>query len=349
MSQRSLARRTSLRDVAARAGVSVMTVSNVVNGKSARVSDDVRKRVLDAIAVLNYRPQLRGRSLRLARDFAIGLIILHPERRFLNDPFYTEVAAGMSNQLARDGYGLMVIGAQGIADLKTKLARISQLDAIAVLGFGDRAQRRADYQVIADLGVPLMLIGDDLVDGLPDASFVRQENEAAARALATLVLENGARHILFVRPEHVWPAMTQRERGVRAACAGRAVVETAAFSEIDFAVIVAALRDRLQAAPGIDAVMGGNDLFGIAALHAAGQIGRAVPADLIVTGFNGFEFRDFSSPLLTSMRSPAYDIGSEAARRLVHRIATGGFDPVGKVFDVTLMPGATLGRLAKAP
>ena len=336
--------RASLRDVAQRANVSVMTVSNVVNGKHARVGEEVRRRVMEAIAALNYRPQMRGRSLRLARDFAIGLIVLHPERRFLNDQLNTEVAAGMSNQLARDGYGLMVIGAQEIEDLKTKLARISQLDAIAVFAFGERAQRRADYQVLAELRLPMMLIGDDLTEGLADASFVRQENEAGARDLAETVLENGARHILFVRPLHVWPAMTQRERGVRAACAGRAVVETIACSEMDFAAIVAALAGRLAASPRVDAVMGGNDLFGIAALHAVLRIGWQVPRDLIVTGFNGFAFRDFSVPLLTSMRSPAYDIGVEAARRLVARIMTGAFEPEGKVFAVTPLPGLTVGR-----
>lgn len=345
MTKPEMPKRSSLRDVALLAGVSVMTVSNVVNGKTSRVSEDVRQRVREAIATLNYRTQLRGRSLRLARDFAIGLIVLHPERRFLNDPFSTEVAAGMSNQLALDGYGLMVIGAQDLDDLKSKLPRISQLDAIAVFGFGERAQRIADYQVLADLGLPIVLVGDDLIGGLPDASFVRQENEAGARELARMVLDCGARHILFLRPIDVWPAMTQRERGARAEATGRAEVETIACSELDFVKVVEVIAARLVQTPHVDAVMGGNDQYGIAALQAAARIDRKVPDELVVTGFNGFAFRQFSSPLLTSMLSPAYDLGTEAARRLVARIMTGAFEPGGKVFSVTPLPGQTVGPL----
>lgn len=339
--------RASLRDVAQLANVSVMTVSNVVNGKASRVSSEVRARVLNAIERLNYRPQLRGRSLRLARDYAIGLVILHPERRFLNDPFNTEVAAGMSNVLAERSYGLMVIGAQGMEDLRPKLARVAELDAIAVFGFGDRPQRQANYKLLAELGLPMMLIGDDQVEGLPDTSFVRQDNEGGARFLAEKVVENGAKRVLFVRPDHVWPAITQRERGVRLACKGCCEVETLACSEMEFSDIVAALAVRLQSAPAVDAVMGGNDLFGIAALHAAQRIGRTVPNDLIVTGFNGFSFRSFSIPLLTSMQSPAYEIGREAALRLVARLSSGAFEQAGKIFDVTPLPGLTLAPLAQ--
>lgn len=341
MSHSSRNKRTTLKDVAEWASVSMMTVSNVVNGKGDRVGEDVRLRVLEGINALKYRPQLRGRSLRLSRDFSIGLVILHPERRFLNDPFNTEVAAGMSNRIAADGYGLMIIGAQNKKDLETKLARVSQLDAIAVFAFGDRPQRRKIYAELAELGLPMMLIGDDMTDGLPDASFVRQDNEAGASALAETVFGAGARQILFIRPDHVWPAMTQRERGIRSAIGSRAQVETIACSEMDFTAIVAAVRSRLEQAPKIDAVMGGNDLFGIAAMHAAQHLGLKVPQDLMISGFNGFPFRDLSFPLLTSARSPAYEIGSVAAEQLIARIEKGSFQTPGIVLDVIQLPGMT--------
>src|SRR3712207_4832973 len=91
------ARPPTLRDVAARANVSVMSVSNVINGQTARVREETRQRILSAIEELGYRPQRRGRSLRMQREFAIGFTIVHPDRRFLDDPYITEVAAGMSN------------------------------------------------------------------------------------------------------------------------------------------------------------------------------------------------------------------------------------------------------------
>lgn len=332
-------RRATLRDVAIAAGVSTMTVSNVVNGKTARVSDEIRILVKKKIDDLKYVPHLRGRGLRLAKDFAIGLVMLHPERRFLNDPFNTEVAAGMSNKLAQNGYGLLIFGAQNSNDLENKLARISQLDALAVYIFGDTAQRSAVYAKLAALGLPMVLIGDEVGDALSDASFVRQKNEEGAFQLAERGLANGARKILFMRPDHFWPAMAQRELGARRAAAGRADVETMICTEINFEAVVNQVKTRLSSNPP-DFVMGGNDLFGIAATQAALQLGFTIKHDLMITGFNGFAFREYSMPLLTSMRSPAYEIGEEAAAALLKRIIKGSFQN-GKVLNVEFLPGDT--------
>ena len=334
--------RPTLRDVARLAAVSVMTVSNVVNGKTERVGQDVDKRVRQAISDLNYRPHHRGRSLRLARGFSIGLVVLHPDRRFLNDPLNTEVAAGMSNFLASEGYGLMIVGAQTINELELRLSRLAELDAIAVFGFGDQPERKRLYRLVGELGLPILLIGDDLVDGLADASFVRQENEEGAFRLAKYVLESGAQNLLFIRPDHVWPAMNQRERGIRTAAKGLAGVTVLKCSEVRFGAIVRAVKDRLLQDPSIDAVMGGNDMFGIAALHAARELARHVPSELFVTGFNGFAFRDYTNPLLTSVLSPSYELGQEAARQLLDRVVIGRFRVKGTVLPVQQLNGQTV-------
>lgn len=331
--------RATLRDVAAAAGVSMMTVSNVVNGKTERVSDEIRLLVNQKIEELKYVPHMRGRGLRLSRDFSIGLVMLHPEHRFLNDPFNTEVAAGMSNKLAQSGYGLLILGAQNFDDLKNKLPRISQLDALAVYIFGDTAQRETVYARLADFGLPMILIGDEPNNSLHDATFVRQKNEEGAFQLAQRGLANGAKKILFMRPDHFWPAMAERERGARRAAEERAAFETLVCTEINFQAVVAQIKGKLSENPP-DLIMGGNDLFGIAATQAALQLGLSIKRDLMITGFNGFPFREYSMPLLTSMRSPAYEIGEEAANLLMSRILKGEFQ-AGSVFDVEFLPGQT--------
>lgn len=331
--------RATLREVAEAAGVSVMTVSNVVNEKTQRVSDEIRLLVKKKIEELKYVPHLRGRSLRLAKDFAIGLVMLHPEHRFLNDPFNTEVAAGMSNKLAQNGYGLLIFGAQNLTDLENKLPRISQLDALAVYIFGDTAQREPVYAKLAEIGLPMILIGDEPNDSLHDTSFVRQRNEEGAFQLAQRGLANGAKNILFMRPDHSWPAMAQRELGARKAAEGRASFETMICTEINFQAVVNQIKTRLSENPP-DFIMGGNDQFGIAATQAALQLGISIKHDLMITGFNGFPFREYSTPLLTSMRSPAYEIGEETASLLMKRILQGDFQG-GRVFDVEFLPGQT--------
>jgi LacI family transcriptional regulator len=185
----------------------------------------------------------------------------------------------------------------------------------------------------------MVLIGDVVPDGLQDASFVRQKNEEGAFELASLAIQRGAKSILFMRPDHFWPAMAQREAGARRAASGRATVETMTCTEINFQSVVEQLKDRITA-NFPDLIMGGNDLFGIAATQAAKQLGIEVGSPLMITGFNGFAFREYPVPLLTSMRSPAYEIGQEAADQLVERITNGRF-PEGKVFDVTFFAGTT--------
>src|SRR5690349_4508659 len=89
----------TVNDVARRVGVSAMTISNVINGRLARVSEKTRKRVEAAIARLGYRPDLSGRSLRLSRRFLVELIIVDPSPTFVADAFTTAILAGLSNCL----------------------------------------------------------------------------------------------------------------------------------------------------------------------------------------------------------------------------------------------------------
>lgn len=340
-------RRARLIDVATAAGVSVMTVSNVVNGKTDRLSEGVLRHVRSKLEELNYVPDLRGRGLRLDRDFAIGLVMLHPERRFLNDPFNTEVAAGMSNELARNGYGLLVVGAKDLGDLEKRIARLSQLDALAVYVFGEKKQRTSVYRKLAHFNLPMMIISDDPPKDLKDCSFVRQKNEDGAFRLAKIGIKRGAKNILFIRPNYTWPAMEEREAGARKAASGKASFRTMVCAEIDFRAVVQQVREELKVNPP-DFIMGGNDLFGIAATQAARSEGFSINTDMLITGFNGFSFREYSIPVLTSMRSPAYEIGEATASGLLKRIVDGKFPPA-KVFEVDYLAGETCAQPGGAP
>lgn len=343
MTQKS---RTTLRDVARLAEVSVMTVSNVINGHKDRVSADVAKRVQEAVKELNYRPQTSGRSLRLSRDFSIGLIMLHPDRRFLNDPMNTEVAAGMCNYLAGQGYVLVTLGAQNVDELEAMMSRLNGLDGFVVFASGALETRQEVYRKMADLGKPMMIVNDAQFEGLADTASITFDNFGGAQMLAQEMVNSGARKIIFVRPDHVWPAIEERERGVRAALDGVAELEVMSFAETSFADMASSFEARLRTGPKVDAIMGGNDQFGIAALHAASRAGLSVPGDLLVSGFNGFSFREYSMPLLTSVASPAYELGEAAAEGMLKRLQDKVFTPI-PVLDVAYLPGETLAPLSR--
>ncbi|GAB5377403.1 MAG: LacI family DNA-binding transcriptional regulator [Acuticoccus sp.] len=331
----------TLRDVAERAGVSMMTVSNVINGRTQRVSQETRVRILAAIEALGYRPQRAGRSLRMRREYAFGLTIVRPDRRFLDDPYLNEVAAGMSNALADAGYGLMINGVADLAGLKSLVARASNVDAVAVIASGPRALREEIYGVLAGLHQPLAIIQDEM-PGLVDACAFIQDDVAGARAITEALIAAGARRLLFAAPDHVWPAIERREAGVEAAARGRAALTRIACDEADFEASVAGILDAFVRDGIPDAVIGANDQIGIAAIRAAGRHGLAVPRDLMVTGFNAFPFRQFSEPPIFSVASPAYAIGEAVAHGLRARIDADGFAKTRCVLPVTLVEGATI-------
>lgn len=319
----------------------MMTVSNVINARAGRVSEDTQARILTVIDELGYRPQRSGRSLRMQREYAIGLTIVHPDRRFLDDPYLNEVAAGMSNALANAGYGLMINGVPDVNGLRDIVTRAANVDALAVVASGDTGSRHDIYRLLERLHQPLAIIQDDMPD-LSDTCCVLQDDFAGARALTKSLIAAGAERIVFAAPVHTWPAVARREAGVRAAARQRAKVTRIACNEADFQAGIAdvlATFDRLGVP---DAIIGANDQIGIAAIHAAARRGIAVPQALMVAGFNAFPFRQFSVPLISSVNSPAYAIGETAAESLLDRIENGQFAEPRQVLAVTPAIGATI-------
>ena len=329
----------TLRDVAARAEVSLMTVSNVVNGHVGRVGEATRLRIEAAIAELGYRTQRRGRSLKLAREFAVGLAVVHPDRRFLDDPFISYVASGMSNALAAAGYGLMVNGIPDLGQIDLLLRHAMHIDALAIIASGPRPQRRAAYRRLAGLPHPLVVIEDEPQRGLGDTCTVLLDDGGGGAALARHLLARGARRFLFVAPRHAWPAVERREAGFAAALPADAVLERLACDETDHAGLVAAIAAKLSLKGHYDAVAGANDQIGIAALAAADRRGLDVPGDLRITGFNGFTFRHYAQPLLTTVLSPAYGLGERVARLVLDRLDGQPFPRGPVMLDVALEVG----------
>ncbi len=119
-----------MQDVARLAGVSAAPVSYVVNGRMREVGAETRKKIESAIQSLRYQPQRKGISLKLNREFAIGLVIVDPHPNFLSDPFTTEVAAGLGNALTEPGQGLTVTGCTTEENFDAFLRRPIGVDAL---------------------------------------------------------------------------------------------------------------------------------------------------------------------------------------------------------------------------
>jgi LacI family transcriptional regulator len=308
--------RPRIGQVAALAGVSATTVSHALNGRRP-VSEATRRRVLDAIEELGYRPNVVARGLRAGRSLTIGLVI--PD---ITNPFYPVLARGLQDVLGPAGYDEIVTNTNGERDLERHALdkMISrQVDGIAFAVFHTHAD---DLRPVIDAGIPVVRLGGR--QALPGVDLVHSDDEGSAAEAARYLLRGGFRRIAFVcGPAAEGPA-AERVAGYRAALAEAGVAvdpELVVYTEFSRAGGAEGVGRLLELPVPPDAVMCANDMMAIGAVDAARERGLRVPDDLAVMGFDDIEAASLVTPALTTMANPAREIGRACARLLLERIS----------------------------
>ncbi|WP_433533300.1 LacI family DNA-binding transcriptional regulator [Micromonospora sp. CA-263727] len=307
----------SLKDIAERAGVSLATVSNVVNGYRP-VGAQTRLRVQQAIDELGYTPNLSARHLRRGRTGLIALAI--PE---LTNPYFAELAEIAIREAGRLGYTLVMENTAAAYEAEMSLLNGAQRHVIDGLVFSPVRVGR-DEVLARATDTPLVLIGE----GVHDAPYdhIAIDNVAASRSAVRHLVALGRRRIAFIGARHgdESQAAHLRLRGYRAALAEAGlpyrpelVAVTAQFGRRDG---VRAMRDLLALAEPPDAVFGYNDLIAIGALRAVAEAGGRVPTDVAVVGIDDIEEGRFGTPTLTTVAPDKAEIARQAVHRLVARI-----------------------------
>jgi LacI family transcriptional regulator len=339
-----MARNVTLKDVAVTAEVSTMTVSNYVNGKFQFMSKDTRKKVERAIKRMGYRPHLAGRDLRLSKGLTIGLILLDESPTFLADPFNTYVVAGLSNYLSARKYCVLLQGVTPENFKHSSIIKNNRTDGICVIMSGNDTLRRAAMKTLVDLGHPLVLFQESARSASKDVCSIRQDDKDGGVQIATHLLERGVRSIVMLVPRLSWPALIAREQGIRQTIEKSGGTVTLAvvrsgdggFSDTQQALTAAIASKKLP-----DAIVAGNDQMGIAAMKLVRERGVKVPDDVLITGFNAFDFRQYTDPILTSVRSPAYDMGARGGEEMLRRLNEGKFATREVVFPVQIKHGGS--------
>lgn len=335
-------KRPTIHAVADLAGVSTATVSKVINQITAGVADSTRRRVEAAIHELGYRPNRVGRGLRTLRRSIVGMAIVDPSPRFLADPFTTNLVAGLTNHLSSHGFGLLLHGVKPRELRSSFLVRESVVDALCVMLSGSRRERLGYMRLLAELGQPFVAFQDLPVASIGDACFIRQDDKAGAARLAEHLLKRRPRRAAMVVSNVSWPAVEQRVSGVRAVFQANGVVlDLVTCDETRTDAIVSAVSDYLDRSGPPDLVIGLNDQIALAAIQVLKRRSLRIPRDVGVSGFNAFQFAGFVHPPLTTVRSPAYELGQAGAEIILDRLDTGRFRTREHVVPVVLVPGSS--------
>lgn len=335
--------RATLSDVAREAGVSVMTVSNFIHAKPVRLR--TRRLVEAAVARLNYRPNVSARSLRLSKEYSVGIVIADSDPAYLNDPFISRLVSGLSNYLSGLDYTLDV---QGVAPERFESATILNKvgnEALCAILCGPRAVRREHFFYLSRLGQPVIVFRETFQPPSPHVAVVGQDDISGGRQLAQHLVTRRVRSVVFVRPALEWCAVEQREKGLRNVLtrASPAVeVKTLIAPSEGFEDVHQVVRNQL-ARRTPDAIVAATDSMAAAALKACEHTGLRVPKDLVIGGFNGFDVWRHTSPTITTVISPAYEMGRRAGELLIQRLKTGSFSRQSVVLPVQLQEGESTG------
>jgi LacI family transcriptional regulator len=299
----------SIRDVAERAGVSVGTVSNVLN-RPDRVSEAVATRVQNAIRELGYVRNDAARQLRAGRSSSVGLVVLDAR-----NPFFTDVARGAEDAAAEHGVAVLL----GDSDQKPEreaayldLFEEQRVRGVLVSPLGDVSER---LQRMRSLVTPVVLV--DRMAEHASLSSVSVDDVAGGRTAVAHLLETGRRRIAFVGGPLELRQVADRLVGAREAVAAVAgahleVLEVTALSVLEGRRMGEALAVR-PPDERPDAVFTANDLLAVGLLQALVMHGAArVPDDIALIGFDDIDFASATIVPLSSIRQPSRLIGQTA-------------------------------------
>lgn len=309
----------TMRDVAQLAGVSIKTVSNVVN-EYVHVRDETRSRVLTALDQLGYQLNFSARGLRSGRTGVIGLVI--PE---LRQSYFAELADSIIRAAEQRGLGVMVEQSGKNHAREVEILSGQKVRLTDGLLFSPARLVQEDLDRI-DVDYPLVLLGERMLRGATD--HVTMHNESAARAAVEHLLQRGRRRIAIVGAEpdgmEQIPSSRLRLRGYRSAMVSAGIALDPALIRIakpwHRETGEDATRQLLDDRVDFDGIFALNDSLALGVLRALGEAGVRVPDDVAVIGFDNIDEARFSVPSLTSV-DPGRDlIAATAVDYLTERI-----------------------------
>ena len=303
-------------DVARQAGVSIMTVSRVLN-QPGSVAPETRERILLAIGAQGYVPNDVAGSLRARRGRGVVCIVPH-----IANSVFSDTLQGLNDALRPAGMHVM-LGTSGYASSEEArvLEEFVRLRPEAVVLWGTRRHPKS-RALLRRLGVPVMEVFDLVPD--PFDQVIGFSNERAMCALVDHLLARGRSRIAFVGNTNERDvSSTQRADGWRMALRAARLDPEGLMFEADGTTVGGEQVLRAMVASGVafDAVCCSSDLLAVGVLIACRRMGIAVPGEIAVAGFGDNPLAQAFDPPLTTVRLPRYAIGKVAGEQVLRRMA----------------------------
>jgi LacI family transcriptional regulator len=307
-------------------------VSHVIN-ETRFVSDELRNRVTQAMAELNYRPNGIARSLRRRKTHNIGMIV--PD---ISYPFFAEVARGVEDAGFELGYNVILCDSDGDPDREVdylELLQEKKVDGIVFVAAGERSMA---VQALIEQGTRVVVCDRELPGVEADA--VVADNMGSGCLAAQHLIGLGHHRIGCIAGPRTQGVSEQRLKGYRQALEEHGISareELVVHSDFRSRGGYEAMRELLALETPPTAVFACNDLMAVGAICAASKMGLRMPGDVAIVGCDDIALASFTNPSLTTVAQPKYAMGTKAVELVVDRIRDESRSPTRLILPTELV------------
>lgn len=300
---------TSIRDVAKLAQVSPATVSRVING-TAKVDDEKKQRVLNAISETGFVPNEVARSLFKKSAKIIGLIL-----PTIENPFFTQLASVIEKKADESGYRLLLCNTNG--DPEKEKSSLSMLASMNADGIILTTSNEETFESVNSCPIPVVITDRRVVSDAM-AGYVHSDHYEGGRLAIKHLLDCGCRNIVCVRGPMDISSARARYEGYHQVCQEKNIVEQVIDCDYDFNKGLLAAEEILKKFPEVDGIIACNDIVAISIYKVLNSKGIKVPDDIQLIGYDNIRLSELLTPELTTISQPVDEIGAKAAELIIN-------------------------------
>lgn len=304
---------TSIKDVAREAGVSIATVSRVLNDVDV-VNEETKKKVMEAIKKLGYRPNIVARSLKTQKTKTIGIVI--PD---ISNAFYPEIVRGAEDVANIYNYNIILCNTDLDTEKEMEYLRVLREKMVDGIIYMSNALEKEILDLIRELGLPTVLV--ETTDEEKTFPSVTIDNEKAAYEAVKYLISKGKKKIVYMgtKPD------TKNARALRYSGYKKAIEESGLHVENDLEVFCGlkaidgenAVEELLKRNVEFDAMFCCADELAMGAINKLREHGKSVPEEINVVSFDNIYAASIFYPKLSTVEQPSYDMGSVGMRMLI--------------------------------
>ncbi len=318
-------KRITIEDVAEAAGVSRQTVSRAINDKD-EISPATKKRVMEAVEKLGYRPNRLAQGMVTQRTYTIGLILSN-----IDNPFFPEVTRGVQDAAQAKGYNVLLCNTDDNAEIEVQeLHSLGAQRVDGIILFSHQASDE-DLRGFADSFYPIVVI--NRIFDHPNVSVMMVDNYNGAQLVADYFIDQGHSQMGMLTNSSPSNSEVRRLRGFKE----RIIEKGLDLPDERIVTAPATLEGGRQAAhqlfdsyPDTTAIFTYNDLMALGGIRASLERGLKIPDEIAIIGFDNISFAAIATPSLSSVHVDKYGIGKQAMDRLLAMIDSPGaeFPPI---------------------